>query len=32
MKIKDALVDMILKLYPEKFKGYILYEKVKKVI
>ena len=32
MKITGALVDMLLKLYLDKFKGYVVYEKVIKVI
>ena len=32
MIITCALVDMILKIYPEKFKGYLVYEKGRKAI
>ena len=27
MKSIGALVDMLLKLYPDKFKGYVVYQK-----
>ena len=31
-KITGTLVDMLLKLGPEKFKGYVVHEKGRKVI